>query len=273
MLTGWEVDQFKLFGFVILRGLFSTEAAALRAEIDFALRDAFDEDYETDHRSSTSTPDGEVYAPGSFLPILANGAPVSGRLVADDGRLWDIAEQLIGDVTLASPALAACIVGETPWHRDGGLGVPWIRFNAYLDDTRRETGALLAVPGSQAAETTERVIDHLSRLDNTALRSPDLLPAVAIETEPGDVIAFDPRIFHASFGGDKRLRWSVDYLPLPDWTNTRQCELTRDLIVELSDWPAPPRWHAWRDWTAARPLSMARSRAIDQLSRLGVPMR
>lgn len=115
--------------------------------------------------------------------------------------------------------------GETPWHRDGcWRHLRFAKIAMYLDPVTAESGALRVVPGSHRTKAP---------LEEIWLRDPDParlgieardMPAVALESEPGDVVAFDHGILHASFGGGPRRRMFT--------INTCRRAVTED---ELSD--------------------------------------
>jgi hypothetical protein len=78
----------------------------------------------------------------------------------------------------------------------------------YLDHVTRESGALRVIPGSHRwgdafAESVERSVR----------KAPDVLgisgaevPAIALESRPGDVVLFNQNLKHSSWGGGKRRR-------------------------------------------------------------------
>lgn len=87
MLTTGQVDYFRTFGFIVLRGCLADRVRALRAETDAAIRDAY-----------AATYDERVFGgiSGHYLPMASRLTSVSTSLVCDDPRLIDAAEQLLG---------------------------------------------------------------------------------------------------------------------------------------------------------------------------------
>jgi ectoine hydroxylase-related dioxygenase (phytanoyl-CoA dioxygenase family) len=250
------VSEFRERGYVVLRGLLSSrDIQRLRDEVDAALRSAFGADYGRNTRTE-ELGEGEIAAEGNFLPLMADRSPLSMALVADDPRLLPAADALLGgEAVPVSPALATCMVSDTPWHNDPGTGERWVRFNAYLDPVDAATGALQIAVRSQ---------DHRGVAFDASDADVDV-----VQTEPGDVIAFDPRAFHASFGGTRRLRWCVDYAPVPPARDEARAEATLGLVEELSSWPHPDAWPVWRTWSAQVSSERGR-RAVLALRNLGV---
>ena len=266
ILTAEHLADFEIFGFVVVRSLLTpSEVEQITAEVDAALRDVFADAYSSNTRRDTE--EGDVAAEGNFLPLMADRAPLSQALVADDDRLSGIAGALLGDFTVASPALATCLVSDTPWHNDGGLGTRWLRCNAYLQPVTQATGALRFVPASQEPAVAGAIDTYL---DQVGRDDPEVLPGVSVETEPGDVVVFDPRIHHGSWGGAARLRWSIDYLAMPATHDRDALASTASLIADLSDWPTTPDWPTWAQWRAHH--TQRRQEAVRKLDALGVDL-
>jgi hypothetical protein len=261
-----DVVHFETFGFVVLRDLLTPdEVERLRSEVVGALTDVFGEAFGRNTRADGTM---DVTVPGNFLPLMADASPLSQALVVDDPRLPTIAARLLGDFTVASPALAACLVGETPWHNDAGTGNRWVRVNAYLDPVTETSGALRVVPASQHGSLP---VDIARQRDaNWPRETPSVKPGVALETSPGDVVVFDPRVHHGSWGGRSRLRWSVDYAGMVGADDDAARAKLVALIEDLSDWPTTPAWPTWSQWAAGAGGTEARRRAIATLHDLGV---
>jgi hypothetical protein len=66
------------------------------------------------------------------------------------------------------------------------------------------------LPGSHRRDFAEAL-----RALGAAGTPAEALPAHVVATEPGDVIAFDEHLFHASAGGGARRQWRLDYLRDP----------------------------------------------------------
>ncbi len=108
---------------------------------------------------------------------------------------------------------------RTEWHPDTGhLDRKGVKFAFYLQPLDGATGALRFIPGSHRNPL------HTSIRENIRLRESNRgvedetgldvheVPAFAADSTPGDVIAFDNRVWHASWGGgpDRRM-CSVGY--------------------------------------------------------------
>jgi hypothetical protein len=101
-------------------------------------------------------------------------------------------------------------VGDTGWHSDGwnSSGLLFTKIALYLDPLARDTGALRVIPGSHKpgsgfADAVERDIGQSKARWGWEGRE---VPAVVLETRPGDVLVFNHNTKHASFGGGKARR-------------------------------------------------------------------
>jgi ectoine hydroxylase-related dioxygenase (phytanoyl-CoA dioxygenase family) len=127
----------------------------------------------------------------------------------DDPRILAIATTLLGDDFNYMGSDGNLYAGDTGWHSDGrhtqGLHV---KIAFYLDPLTRETGCLRVIPGSHLpgdryTEALQQQIGRSRELWGVDGRD---LPAVALETEPGDLVCFNHNTKHAAFGGSGRRR-------------------------------------------------------------------
>ena len=129
----------------------------------------------------------------------------------DDPRILGIAEPLLGADFNYMGSDGNYYVGDTQWHSDGwkkSTDPTHIKIALYLDPLTRDTGAVRVIPGSH--RQGEGYADALQEkvrqsADEWNLTGADI-PAIALETQPGDVVCFNHNTKHAAFGGNKRRR-------------------------------------------------------------------
>ncbi len=127
----------------------------------------------------------------------------------DDPRIRGIASSLLGDDFNYMGSDGNYYVGDTRWHSDGWHAETMhIKIAYYLDPLTRDTGCIRVIPGSHKmgdvyADGLQKQVGESSTL--WATEAPDI-PAVALETSPGDVVCFNHNTKHASFGGGIRRR-------------------------------------------------------------------
>ena len=266
-LTGDPVvDRYRTFGYVVLRGFFDPDFVAdLRGEVRAALLAVHGED-----RLRRPPPGGGMAVHEACL--LGPWAPRTVDLV-DSRALVGLAERLVGDAVLPSPAdtQAKLYLDTAPWHNDIGILVRAVKVVAYLEPLDGTAGALRVLPASH--RLPDGSLAHLYSLD---VEVPDV-PAQVLATEPGDVIAFDPLLWHATCGGgDPRHQWSTVYVrdaTIPRWRD--------GLVAWFADGtaeharmpeghrPFDPRWVAEGGMDAERRFDQ-RHRWMFRFHRLGV---
>lgn len=211
--TAAEVAQFERDGFLIARGLLpAAECARMRsvAERDLAAV-ALPVEYEAETRypgapESLESPGGrtvrrllQAYARDAVFREWATAAPVAERL-----------RQLLGPQVVLAQAHHNCVMTKDPryssltsWHRD-------IRYWAFerpelvsvwfaLGPERVDNGCLLVIPGTHRMEFAADQLDEAQFLRTDVAENEELLRSqVAVELEPGDVLFFHCRLFHAA---------------------------------------------------------------------------
>lgn len=129
----------------------------------------------------------------------------------DDPRIHDIAASILGDDFNYMGSDGNFYTGDTNWHSDGyggRGGMRHIKIAFYLDKLDRNSGALRVIPGSHHvgepfAEDLERSIRKSGELWGVSGRE---VPAVALDTTPGDILVFNHDLKHATYGGSQRRR-------------------------------------------------------------------
>jgi len=179
-------------GFVVLRRVFDAEH--LSAEVDAALADGY-----RDAPMNTGTAGNRF----RYVPMMCERTPVSLALV---DALAGPAGRLLDRTVLPVRAKGTRYVGATAWHRDSELDIVTVGFVAYLEPLAVHSGALRVLPGSHQGPATD---------SPSGLPDEGRVVGRGVETEPGDVIVFDERLWHASAGGAERRQWRVDFIPDP----------------------------------------------------------
>jgi Phytanoyl-CoA dioxygenase (PhyH) len=257
VLTRQQIDYFRAFGFVVLPGLLGPErTSVLRAEVDAALHDAYAATYDERVIDGIS---------GHYLPMTSRLTPTSARLVCDDPVLIDAAEELLGGPVLPSVPEGVLYFAEAGWHDDDGIGVKGLKLATYFDHLDAANGALRFVPCSQDETARPKLRAYqLARFDD--------FPGVAVESHPGDIVAFDLHTFHASFGGRDRLAWAIEYLAIPEDEDARGKVLRwmSDAFEQSFHGFDRERYPVWRDWMANEASDPRRFAVIERLRSAGI---
>ena len=223
-LTEQQLAFARTFGFLHLPGLLADRFDA----IERAFEELLD-------RHGGATHDGaERFCVAPFL----NHSEYLCSLL-DDPRLDGVASSLCGDDYQYWNSDGNYYVGDTRWHSDGGWPEPvgFYKLAIYLDPVDADNGALRVIPGSHRcgerfAEEVHREIDQETFWGGLP---PNEVPAVALSSEPGDVVLFIQILKHAAFGGGSRRRmFTINYTPAID----ARREAAYRAVVESHDYTA-----------------------------------
>ena len=256
-LTDDQLRFFKSFGYAVIRGLLRPEdLETIQREHRQGLRAAF----------PNEPFDGLL---GQWTRMSNEDTPFFASL-PEDPRFHRPAQQIGGDDVLGNGTDAHFAVGNTNWHADTG----WqpdavneqrgIKYHFHLDSVRAETGALRFIPGSHLLRGSERKSFGES-IENVPVAD---VPCQPVPTDPGDVILFDIRTWHASFGGRPgRRTCNVEYFCNPNTVESI------DLLREIGQLQANSRnAHKYtypKNWLVNHNKSAIRQRWIDRYKEIG----
>jgi len=197
MLTDQQYSHFQTFGFVVLRKVFTEdELTLIKEELERTMAAAYAHDpFDGSKRH--------------WVPMFDKSTPFLANLL-EDPRLCDVAEQLYGDDTIGMLTDANRYVGDTNWHPDtASIHQYGVKFAFYLDPVGPDSGALRVIPGSHLLPLHETLDSKIGARESVI----EDIPSVVCSSEPGDVVAFDLRLWHASVGGsdDRRMCTCVYY--------------------------------------------------------------
>ncbi len=264
MLTDDQVQQFKLFGFIILRNLFTDgEMETLRTEFMHAAER---------NEESAGTFDGtETH----IISMLGEDTPFYSSLL-EDPRFYGPASQLFGDDVFGLETNAYRYVSNSPWHfNDGAPNIhgygPKYQFPVF-EPTMADTGALRFVPGShrdpwQSELTQWWPLARGSAGSEEGMAFLDNVPCFVAEVDLGDAVLFDMRLVHATSGGSSDRRMScVTYYHYPE--TPEELEIMR--TTARSFYKSPTRWNQaqWDEWFSNPHNSPLRQGWIDSWERL-----
>ena len=209
LLTEQQLRFFETFGYLALRGLF-------RDEVD-KLNDAFRDVWTANGGGLDGAADDLDERLTIVVPFV-DQHPYLCSLI-DDPRIYDIGVSICGEDFNYMTSDGNVYSGDTPWHSDCSHGAKLsIKLAFYLDPLDVASGSLRVIPGSHlkggrfsqmlnAVDYYRAPADARTGLPEKAWGVPGQdVPAVALETEPGDVLIFQHELKHASFGGGTRRR-------------------------------------------------------------------
>jgi ectoine hydroxylase-related dioxygenase (phytanoyl-CoA dioxygenase family) len=211
-ITEQQLTFLQTFGFLRLPGLFADEIQ----EITEAFETVFAEpaNFRMDMNEPLHRNDRRV-----IIPMFIDHHPTLARL-REDERILGIARTVLGgdaEYAESDGNLAFC---HSEWHADT-YGAPMstrhIKLSFYLDPLRADSGAIRVLPGTQywqspyAKDLRRAFRDFGKAADVFGVDSTEI-PAVVIDSDPGDILVWDYRVVHASFNGlDRRRFFSVNF--------------------------------------------------------------
>lgn len=217
MLSERDAEFFKLFGFLKIPKFFGVEElAVLEAEYDLGL---------------------SRVAPLYSAPIGMRGqlnwsnmrprTPVLSKML-EDPRMLSMARLLLSEGAVGVMSNGNNFSGKfTEWHADTSVpGFRSVKFAAYLDPLDGQSGALRVLPGSHRSPWHEQLLPIGMKNSMKDAGNPEAslkpiyhvpdVPAFICDTQPGDVLAFDLKIWHASWNGSPNRRMlSFTYFDTP----------------------------------------------------------
>lgn len=264
MLTNDQIRQFTLFGFVILKDVFtSSELHTLRAEFERAAK-----------RNEAVAGKFDGTATQTFS-MLGEDTPFYSSLL-EDPRFYGPAAQLFGEDVFGLEVNSYRYVSYTPWHfNDGSPNIhgygPKYQFPIF-EPTSRDAGALRFIPGShkdpwQSELTQWWPLSRASARSAEGMAFLDKVPCVVAEADPGDAVLFDMRLIHATWGGSSDRRMScVTYYHYPE--TSQELEVMR--VTAQSFYNSATRWNKtqWDEWLSNPHDSPLRQRWIESWKRL-----
>ena len=255
-LTESQIGFYKTFGYTVLKQLFSAdELATIHREFDTTMEDQYA------HMPYDGTK-------RHWVPLTDEETPFFASLM-EDPRFLTVARQLYGDDVLGIGTDANRYTGDTHWHRDTGTIHQYgVKFAFYLQPVGGNTGALRVIPGTHRLPNDDEFTDGVQSLYRWRQ-----VPCAVLASEPGDVVAFDLRMWHASHGGsDDRQMCTIVYYANPKNPNElealrKQGEGNAKAGVKAFN---PKRKHLYsKQWMSNPHGSLTRQAWIDRLTEVG----
>ncbi len=271
-LTEEQVQHFETFGFLIRRQVFSQEEIErINAEFDQYLA-SIKEDFDKKVGQGRGWPNWSNLNPDT--PFMAG--------MLEDPRIYVPTEQLQGEDTVPLYSNANSFRYNSNWHPDTRqCHLTMLKNLVYLQPTTGDHGSLRVIPGSHKSPLYDdlhrlKMInsnDKSEILKESGMRSEDI-PAYIFCSQPGDVITFNMRLWHAAFCGyEDRRNCSFAFCSNPKTAKEEedlksQLEnaktLTEGLKMELKD---SKYYHPW--WLENPEGSSKRERWINWLNERG----
>lgn len=205
-LSEHQLNTFNLFGYIKVPGL-------LHQEIDEITR-AFDQTFEQ-HANEAVPWDNVVHhhRPRLIMPQVADKCEEIRGLLKNP-KLVEIVSDILGEGFQLIGSDANIYECGTRWHTDI-IGLPYncknVKLIFYLDPSQTNEDCFRVIPGSHFH--TDKFAKSLKRNIREPEESLNLdvagIPCQQVTTQPGDVVIFDARVWHAvDYAGHRRRAFS-----------------------------------------------------------------
>ncbi|MCC5952377.1 MAG: phytanoyl-CoA dioxygenase family protein [Acidimicrobiia bacterium] len=209
-LTPQQLAYFTTFGYLRIPGLFAEDIDAIAAGFDEVM--ATNETWDSNEWL-------HFEQKRSIVPRFIDRHPTLDALRSDP-RILGVVTSIIGPTYEYAESDGSLFFCDTSWHPDF-YGAPIDQFHLklsfYLDPLTAATGAIRMIPGtnhhpSPYARTLYRTLQKPDEIRDAFGVDYDQIPSVAVESKPGDLLLWNYRTIHASFGGsDGRRLFSVSF--------------------------------------------------------------
>ncbi len=205
ILTEQQKRFFDVFGYLSFPGLFARPAEAIAQAFEAVWAEHGGGHYQRPH---------DHHQRSALLPFIDQHPYLCALL--DDERVGGIGGGLLGEDFNYMSSDGNYYVGDTAWHSDGYQRSPGycsIKLAFYLDQVGRDSGCLRVIPGSHKLGDAYADAVQETLPSSTVNRTEEIwgipgteVPALALEIQPGDLVVFNHRLKHASYGGGTRRR-------------------------------------------------------------------
>lgn len=222
---------FDVFGYLSFPGLFADQAEAITQAFEtvWAKHGGGHNQRPHDHQRNSA-----------LLPFIDQHPYLCALL--DDERVEAIGAGLLGEDFNYMSSDGNYFVGDTVWHSDGYLRAPGycsLKLAFYLDAVGPDSGCLRVIPGSHKIGDAYAEGVHATIATSGSNHTEEdwgipgaAVPALALETQPGDVVVFNHRLKHASYGGHTQRRMFT--INLQQRFRAEDETLLRDCIASLA---------------------------------------
>jgi ectoine hydroxylase-related dioxygenase (phytanoyl-CoA dioxygenase family) len=206
MLTPQQLNTFTLFGYLKIPCLLTQEISSITAAFDKAF---------ADHAADVVPWDHVVHAhrPRNILPQIADKCPDIRALLKQE-KLVSLVTDILGEGYQLIGSDANIYECGTRWHTDI-IGLPYncknVKLIFYLDPSKINEDCFRVIPGSHfhTDKFAKQLKQHIREPDLTLNLDVKGIPCQQLTTEPGDVVVFDARVWHAvDYAGNRRRAFS-----------------------------------------------------------------
>ncbi len=190
-LTPEQKNFFETFGFLVFPGVLKDDIEWITQEFG-----AVFDDKGLEHTADKRT---------CIVPFIDQREKLNTLL--DHPAITGIADGLLGDDFNYVGGDGNYYTGDTGWHSDAWNDpAGYMKIALYLDPVTKDSGALRVIPGTHRIDNKDCPARDAGQSEKLWGIAQSEVPSVALESNPGDVVAFNHNLMHASFGGSTQRR-------------------------------------------------------------------
>lgn len=203
MLTDAQKGQFEAMGFLLVKQLI--RPAEMQTYID-----AFND---TMTHAHGGVPWSAAPQRHQVVPFYRHNTTVYHRLL-DSPEVSEVVEDLLGPDFVFTVSEGIYHFTGSGWHYDDVApeGHTHLKVVLFLDPVRDKTGCLSVLPGSQFRAYRESIQRYAESILALGPNVPGRYP---IESDPGDAVIFNVKLYHAAFGDSIRRGIYINYFQNP----------------------------------------------------------
>jgi ectoine hydroxylase-related dioxygenase (phytanoyl-CoA dioxygenase family) len=190
-LTEQHRRFFECFGYLVLPGVMKDDLAWIEDEFESVFLDK-----NLDHDGTARTMVLNFIASRERLCELLEH-PVIDRVL----------ECLLGPGATYIGSDGNYYTGDTQWHADGlhRSGI-FMKIAFYLDPVGKSSGALRVIPGSHRPSALDWDAREAAGSAERWGIEGGMVPAIVLDSQPGDMVVFNHNLMHSSWGGSSKRR-------------------------------------------------------------------
>ncbi len=212
LLAPQQIHYFETFGYLKIPGLFRDDFSRIVDGFEHLFGNEEQPVWET--REALHGDERRVIIPGFIeqSPLLAP--------LQHDPRVLGIVHSLIGPEYQWASSDGNLFYCESYWHSDmyaTPLNHYHIKLSIYLDELSGDNGAIRIIPGSHFhqqsfGKTLQKQFRDPGKIRDIFGVDGCDIPAVTVESSPGDLIVWNFRTIHGSYnGGERRRLFSLNF--------------------------------------------------------------
>ncbi len=192
-----------MFGFLKIEGAFANEIA----QIDEGFEETYVDEENFIKQNTGYLHDGQDR---HINMMILDKSPKLSWL-KDDSRIHAMTRSLMPGEYEFAGSDGSMFWCDTGWHADL-YGAPLdqfhLKFSMYLEPLTHETGAIRLIPGTNHYNTgfAKRLRDTLDNVADVYGVPGNEIPSWTLTSNPGDLVLWNYRTIHASYGGAERRR-------------------------------------------------------------------